>query len=125
MKICKISLLILGFSVALIYSGCYYDEVPNIGSISKEVSFTADIIPIMNTSCNQSGCHAAGGISPDLTPGNAYESLFAIVDITNPQESQLYKNLIGSESIMPPSGKLPDSDISIILGWIEQGALNN
>lgn len=107
-------------------TGCYYDNILAIGGIDREVSFSADVIPVFNASCNLSGCHS-GGINPDLRPANAYNPLINgnYVDIANPTESTLYKHLIGTLSLMPPEGKLPNDQISLILGWMEQGAINN
>ena len=54
--------------------------------IPEVVSFSADIQPIFNEGCNNAGCHATGGIAPDLTPANAYADLFAknLIDLVNP-----------------------------------------
>ncbi len=127
MKYFKLTIRVLVFLSITLSTGCYYDEIPEIQSIDREISFVVDVVPILNASCSQSGCHASGGIAPDLSPTRAYDELVTaeFVDLANPQESLLYKTLIGSESLMPPSGKLPDTEITLILGWIEQGALNN
>jgi hypothetical protein len=56
-----------------------------------------------------------GNNAPVVIPGDAEGSLLA-------------QKLLGTQAvgtIMPPSGKLPDSMIQPILDWINAGALNN
>ncbi len=117
-----LSLLMAVF--VLLFTGCEYDYVePDNAPIVTKVSFSGEVLPIFNNSCNFSGCHSAGAVSPDLTPGNAYESLFAnnMVDKENPAESELY-NTINKGSMKKYS--TPDKT-KIILAWITQGALDN
>lgn len=108
-------------------TGCYYDRIPTPSKIDREVSFTADIIPIFNKSCNSAGCHNSGGIKPDLSAANALGSLSddGYINTANPVKSILYETMTGAQTQMPPSGKLPETDISLVLAWIEQGAVNN
>lgn len=116
------SLLLAVF--VLLFTGCEYDYVePDNAPITTKVSFSGDVMPIFNSSCNFSGCHSAGSVPPDLTPGGAYESLFAnnMVDTENPSGSTLYTTM-NSGSMKKYS--TPDKT-KIILAWIEQGALNN
>jgi len=43
-----------------------------------------------------------------------------------PEESQLYKALIGDgHRLMPPNGPLPDEQIQLFFDWISQGAKDN
>jgi hypothetical protein len=54
----------------------------------------------------------SGDHAPVIIPGDVESSLLA-------------QKLLGTQStgaIMPPSGKLPDSEIQVILDWIEAGA---
>jgi len=129
MKIIKYRHVILLALIAAVMSSCYYDEVikaeENIDV--GEVTFSNDIIPIFNQSCNVSGCHARGGQKPDLSPENAYNSLINgnYVNVDSPENSELYLWVKGENALpMPPSGS--DATINAnILAWIEQGALNN
>ncbi len=113
--------------ITLGLSGCYYDEIPADIDIDREVSFSNDIVPILNQSCNQSGCHASGDIDPDLSEEQAYESIVDdnLVDPDDPEGSDLYLHLTGTNLLMPPAGKLPDTQISLVLAWIKQGAKEN
>ena len=117
-----LSLLLAAF--VLPFAGCEYDYVePDSAPIVTKVSFSGDVVPIFNSSCNFSGCHSAGAVSPDLTPANAYKSLFAedMIDKENPAESELYST-INKGSMKKYS--TPDKN-KIILTWITQGALDN
>jgi len=111
----------------LMATSCTYDKILEEEIVvTIPVSFSADLIPIFNASCNMAGCHN-GSVAPDLRPSNAYNALISgnYVNTANPANSELYLWVTGKKSIpMPPSG--PDAaDNAIILAWIEQGALNN
>lgn len=90
--------------------------------------FSTDILPIFSA-CT--GCHGSSGISPDLTPANAYAALTFIpnqyIDLASPSSSLLYTKInVGS----PPNGTMngylaSQSDIPKVLKWIEEGALDN
>lgn len=101
--------------------------VPNPVEVPDTVSFAADVIPIFNESCNMSGCHITGGISPNLTPENAYFDLTitGMIDVDDPEGSLLYTRMISTTKPMPPAGKLADGKLEIVLKWIQQGGLDN
>jgi hypothetical protein len=111
-------------------SGCYKDKtvLQDTGEeITRPVSFTGDIIPIFNKSCNGSGCHSTGGIAPDLSAGNAFLSLSAgnYTNTGTPLNSEVYLWMTGKKgSPMPLSGVNKDYN-ALILAWIKQGANNN
>jgi hypothetical protein len=95
------------------------------------VSFSTDIVPLFNTYCNISGCHS--GSSPEgnfnLESSIAYMELMkpgtGYIDTVTPGFSVLYTQLISVSQPMPPTGKLDDCRIEMVLKWIEQGAKNN
>lgn len=87
--------------------------------------FAADVMPILKAKC--SVCHGAlggwdassyekvmktGDHAPVVIPGDATGSLLA----------QKLQGTQTSGMIMPPSGKLPDAEIKVILDWITAGA---
>ncbi len=116
---------------ALYYTGCYSDQFepePIIIDPVDTISFSNEIVPIFVTSCNLSICHASGAVPPNLTPANAYNSLVSggYVDTDNPTASEFYLWLTGDgdRDIMPPTGRNEDL-IELVLGWMQQGALNN
>jgi len=117
----KLSIALISLAI-LIIGGCQYLHiVPE--PIPTDVSFSADIIPIFTANCI--GCHTSGGQAPDLTSANAYNSIISmnLVDTSNPTASILYVKV--NTGAMPPGGKLPQSQIDLILKWIQQGAKNN
>lgn len=129
MKKSRFQILTVMIAVILIAGlGCYNDAVIYpVGDYTGEVSFTSDVIPIFNAECNTSGCHNPGGVKPDLSPANAYISLTTggYIIIETPEESELYRWMKGLEAVpMPPSGS-DALNTSIVLAWIQQGALEN
>lgn len=116
---------IAGIALMTILSGCEYEFVePEVGPPPPDVvSFTTDIMPIFNASCNMSGCHAAGAFAPDLTPANAYSSLFDgdFINTSDPASSLLYTSM-ASGSMKSFSTA---SEANLVLAWIQKGALNN
>ena len=126
----KITIGFLACLTMLIFMGCYKDKTVLFDTgeeITRPVSFIGDIVPIFNSSCNSSGCHNAGGIKPDLTFANAYNSLAngGYVNTGDPQSSLLYLWMTGKKgSPMPLSGVNKDYN-ALVLAWIKQGAQNN
>jgi len=118
-----------GFTMLLLI-GCYKDKtvIFDTGAeITRPVSFTTDIVAILNSSCNGSGCHNAGGKSPDLSVANAYTSLSngGYINNSDPQKSELYLWMTGKKGApMPTSGVNKDFN-ALVLAWIKQGAQNN
>ncbi|MFN2237472.1 MAG: c-type cytochrome, partial [Anaerolineales bacterium] len=91
-------------------------------------SFTNDVLPILDAKCV--ACHGnmggwdstsyesvitSGNNGPVVIPGDVNNSLLA-QKIQGTQEKG---------SMMPPSSKMPDSEIQVILDWIAAGAPNN
>ncbi|MCB0583719.1 MAG: hypothetical protein KDD06_00080 [Phaeodactylibacter sp.] len=107
-------------------SGILTIEPPEIDT-TVQVSFSMDIVPEFNKSCNTSGCHNTGSFAPDLSPENAYGALFAgnYIDTLTPESSELMQWLLGNRNIdMPPTG--PDEELNKkVLTWITQGAKDN
>lgn len=124
----KIMVFLAAFTM-LLFIGCYKDKTVLFDTgeeITRPVSFNAEIIPILNNSCNTSGCHSTGGIAPDLSAANAYLSLTgSYVNTGDPQASSLYLWMTGKKGTpMPTSGINKDYN-ALILAWIKQGAKNN
>ncbi|MFZ4058196.1 MAG: hypothetical protein ACOYKE_08640 [Ferruginibacter sp.] len=125
----KIYGFLAGFTMLLL-TGCYKDKtvIFDTGAeITRPVSFTTDIMPIFNSSCNTSGCHSAGGKTPDLSTGNALNSLTNgnYLNTNVPTSSSLYLWMTGKKSTpMPISGVNKDYN-ALVLAWIKQGAQNN
>ncbi len=112
------------FLLGVMISSCTSDIIkPKPVEVPDVVSFSANVIPIFDASCNASGCHANGGIPPNLTPASAYTSLtfFGYVDVDFPEQSILYEK-INTGSMAKYA---TNQDREIILKWIQQGALDN
>lgn len=120
--------LLAGFTLLLII-GCYKDRtvVSETGAeITRTVSFSNDIIPMFNASCNSSGCHSAGGKAPDLSTTNAYKSLTnGYLNASDPQASELYQWMIGKRGMPMPTEGINKEYNSLVLAWLKQGAQNN
>ena len=114
----------------LMMGSCYYDDPPQPSEIDPElVSFNNHIVPIFERACDSPGCHDTGAVPPDLTAENAYDALVSggYVNTTLPTSSTLYLRVEGTSAggIMPPEGRLPQSEVDLILAWIQKGAFND
>ncbi len=113
------------FAITVIISSCEYDVVePAKVSIPDNVSFANDLIPVFDAGCNIGVCHGAGGVPPDLTAANAYNSLTAanMINTSNPASSILYTAMASGGSMEMYS---TPSSSALVLRWIDQGAQNN
>jgi mono/diheme cytochrome c family protein len=91
-------------------------------------SFATDVLPILQAKC--AACHGSiGGWT-----ATSYNSVMTtgahgpVVIPGDPGSSLLVQKLQGTQTIgsmMPPSGKLSDAEIQIIINWIKAGALDN
>jgi hypothetical protein len=124
---------IIGFLASLtmlLLIGCYKNKTVIFDTgeeITRQVSFTSDIVPIFNSSCNTSGCHSAGSKAPDLTGANAYTALTngGYINTGNPQISDLYLWMTGKKGTPMPVGGVNKDFNALVIAWIKQGAQNN
>lgn len=99
--------------------------------IPDSVSFKNDLIPIFASNCAIASCHS--GSRPEgnlnLEASVAYIQIIRVsrdyLNISKPFDSQLYNSLTSPANLMPPSGKMPDCKIDLIMKWMGQGARNN
>lgn len=130
----KKKIIIAALLGGVFIAGCVKDttlilkDVPVV--ITKVVSFSKDLVPLFTKNCALSGCHASGGHDPNLTADKAYNSLMDDPDfvlVANPENSTLYKRLIGKLSPQMPMGaaKNPGNINNLVLAWIKQGAKKN
>jgi len=114
------------FALSLFFVSCQYDfvELETINP-TDSVSFATQIEPVF-TSEGCIACHNTGGTAPDLTSGNAYDDIIAVgsVDTGNPETSKLY-DFLNPASSDHSWKKLTETQVQLILIWIQQGALNN
>ena len=120
---------------ALLASGCSDDDESPVRPIDEGVSFDVDVQPIFDLRC-AAVCHV--GPLPngdlDLSAGNSFANLVDVpatgyanqirVVPGDPNASLLFQKLIGDQfgNRMPLNGALPDSQITTIRTWIEDGA---
>ena len=110
------------------WQGCIYDFVaqdvtPPVDT-SVVVLFSTQIQPIFTANCIL--CHKTGGTAPDLTAGNAFNSINSskYINKSSPTQSLIYRRVI------PTGGftghfNLPTDQAALLLVWITQGAKEN
>ncbi|MFZ4399788.1 MAG: hypothetical protein ACOYO1_07120 [Bacteroidales bacterium] len=106
-------------------SSCKHDSTPPVideTAIKDTVYFYDEVLPIVQSNCAISGCHTGGEEEPDLSN---YSNILNMVKPGDPQNSRLYKYAIGSEMPPPPKTPLNLEQVTLIYGWIKQGALEN
>ncbi|MFY0687919.1 MAG: hypothetical protein JXQ90_12180 [Cyclobacteriaceae bacterium] len=121
-KIISIVILAITFGG---FTRCTFDQIPpEPVLVPDSVSFSVDVVPIFDMSCNSAGCHNTGGVAPDLTADNSWVNLvyFAFVDTAAPDESILMKKITAPGTM---AQFVTDQEHAVILQWITQGAPNN
>lgn len=93
---------------------------PSAESAAAEISFSKDVWPIIE----KYALVAHGGKGGVFL--ESYNDISKYIVAGKPEESMLYKALIGDGlKRMPPDAPLPDDLIETIFTWILQGAKNN
>lgn len=118
----RISIL-LGIALApLLLNSCYYDKEqlllpPKTATANcQNYSFTNDVSPLIQTSCNNgTGCHASGS-------SNGPGSLVTYNEVKN-AAAQIQSSIMAGR--MPLGSSLTSAQIQLITCWISNGALNN
>ncbi|MFN8144451.1 MAG: hypothetical protein U0073_08540 [Bacteroidia bacterium] len=130
----KLIPVILIIVTGVYFQSCYYyhlESRPCQLTEPEQVSFRTDILPVLRTNCSLSGCHSGGSPSGhlNLEDSLAYTELSrsgsGYINTTTPTHSLFYSQLISTSQPMPPTGRLDDCTVHLILKWIQQGALNN
>ncbi|MBT4011838.1 MAG: DUF1553 domain-containing protein [Planctomycetaceae bacterium] len=93
---------------------------------AEQVKFYIDqVAPILVNNCF--GCHGPGSsVKGELYLGNRSDILKGgetgpAVDLKNPMDSLFIQAMLYQDMEMPPKGKLPQSQIDIIVKWITNG----
>jgi hypothetical protein len=119
--------LFLFLSGMLIFVSCAKDTlvapVPVVIPPNLKISFKDTIQPIFTANCMGSGCHS-GSTSPNLTVGNAYNSLRSggFLNTASPAQSILYIQMAPGGGM---SGHCTVDEANLVLAWITKGALDN
>ena len=137
MKNIRTILAVLG--AAFLLSGCYYDnfkelhpegalpDPSNICDTTGVISYSAQIVPILNASCNQN-CHnptagvGTGSGDDDLT---SYAALSSLALSGRLYSSVSWDDVYTLEHMPDGGSKLPECDIVKIKNWAAAGALDN
>jgi mono/diheme cytochrome c family protein len=102
---------------------CTHEYIENI----NPVCFEAEVLPLFQSNCTQSGCHNSTDREKGYDFSN-YSGILKGVEAGNYRKSEVYKVLVlygGGEAMPPkPYQRLSDDQIATIALWIEQGAQN-
>ena len=102
-------------------SSCYNDKEDllygNDDCNPVDVSFSKDIQPLINTTCNKSGCHVQGGTGNGIFDN--YDPIKAKVD------NGSFRQRVLVQKDMPPSTPLSNCQLKYIESWLNAGAPNN
>lgn len=115
--------LLLNFILVVFLSACYYDNEEELypsnmnDCNTEQLTFTADIQPIINSSCAIPACHQAGGNG--FGNFETYSGLKAILD------NGSFENRVIIQRNMPPNRELSSCEIEKLKEWLNQGAPNN
>jgi len=123
--------LILIMVYVLGIAGCTKNDtvvIDNTPAITRTVSFSKDIQPILTKSCAVSGCHS-GSVAPNLSEATSFNALTNgnFINTSVPKTSDVYLWLTGKKAIAMPAGAAnnPSNINALMLAWITQGAKNN
>jgi hypothetical protein len=107
-------LLICGASF---FSSCLFEksDAPSIDPCSS-ITYSKNVVPIINTHCAINACHVAGFAQGDFT---SYDILFSKV------ENGSFQLRVFELRIMPPNDSLNDEELATLQCWINNGALND
>jgi len=129
MKNIKRGFILIGLSI--IATSCYYDKYQDAPVTPTQVSFAADIQPILNNNCI--ACH--NGIivvEPDLREGNSYNAFMSLPtgsiipgDAAGSELMEMLNHDPANPNPMPPGAPMANKNITLFGNWIDQGALNN
>lgn len=114
------SLLLFAFSLTIL-TACYYDKEELLyvddSCDPTGVSFSDDIMPIINASCATVGCHVQGGSGTGLLEN--YNQVLAKVN------DGTFERRVTVQLDMPPSSPLSDCQLEHISQWLADGTPNN
>jgi len=113
--------IIVYIVIAIVLTGCYKDNEETLyGEVTCDttsVSFSNDILPIIEMNCTVTGCHVAGGRAPGIYEN--YNQIKAKVD------DGKFKDRVLVQQDMPPGTPLTECQILYITKWLNDGAPNN
>lgn len=109
--------------------GCIHQpvSVPIEGDTAAGVSFSYQILPIIESSCGVTTCHDAATHEAGLTL-SSYDAIRSIVRASDTSGSLLYQRIMALDTSLrmprPPELALTDLQKQLLKNWILQGAAN-
>ena len=110
----------------LVLIGCRYDIGDELYGPAVDcdtivaVSYSGDLVPILDLNCNTPACHG-GGIPPELNTHNGVSQIS-----TEGSLLERIRKSPGDPMLMPKNGiTLPECDLRLFERWVEDGAPNN
>jgi hypothetical protein len=112
-KMKKVNIFLVLLSVLFVLS-CDSNAIQDISAVIENPTYSAHVQPVFEAKCI--GCHN-GSQSPNLSNYNQVK-----MACTNGGVLCRIEGSCGS--IMPPSGKMPQSTIDMIIKWTDNGCPN-
>lgn len=113
--------VLFGLLAGLALTACTKDKAAPMPPIPSEpVSFSQQIVPLINTNCSTSGCHDAGTASAGYNLTSHQLISDAANDMLNAMRGQN-----GFTQMPFGQAPLPDTAIQQFEAWILQGKQNN
>lgn len=97
-------------ATVLIFIACEEDPLLT----GNEVSYAADIRPLIDQNCTSSGCHGAGSIVFELLTYNQVKL-----------KASAIRKAVWADQTMPPSSVMSQKDRDKFKDWVDAGAPNN
>lgn len=123
MKTKHVILIIALFTIVCGLWSCQWHTIEPVEIVTPdEVSFSNDLESVFNGKCGS--CHSSGSLN--FSTGNAYSTLIngGYINIGNPESSSVYTKM-KDDKHPSASGTFSDTELAILLAWIEQGATEN
>ncbi len=95
--------------------GCEKEE-PDTADCNPATSFSADVLPLINTSCGNATCHGAGATNGAMTN---YTEVKSYVD-----NGKFNQRVLVTQD-MPVGSSLSAAQLASLQCWIDDGAQNN
>lgn len=92
--------------------------------VAGVISFTEDVLPILQSNCAQTNCHDAASHTEGLN-ASSYTSLMSGSHKPTSLTGSFWQSITtGADNPMPPNGPLTSAQLLIIQQWIQQGSQN-
>ena len=118
-------LQILSFGLLITCGGVSAQEAEKPLNATEVKFYIDQVAPILVNNCF--GCHGPGSsVKGELYLGNRRDILKGgetgpAVNLANPMDSLIIQAMLYQDMEMPPKGKLPQSQIDVVLQWITTG----